>query len=193
MYQRSFSLLSPQNSLLLVVDIQQRLMPVIENRDQIVFNTRRLLEAANLLEVPVLVSEQYPQGLGPTLPEIAEKWPASTMILPKKAFSVCAEDRLREAIATSSAPKIVLCGVEGHICVLQTAFDLLAMGKEVVLVVDAAGSRFRSDYETAIRRMESFGIVPATTEGIYFEWCSTSDHSKFKEISRLSKQTATDS
>jgi nicotinamidase-related amidase len=188
MYQRSFSLLSPENSLLFVIDIQERLMPVMNKSDTIIFNARRLLDSAQLLGVPIIVSEQYPKGLGATVSEVALTIPRTTPIIAKKSFSVCAVEEIQREIEKYSASKIILCGVETHVCILQSAFDFLTMGKEVVLVIDAVGSRFPIDDEIAIRRLESSGVTLATAESIMFEWCGTSEHQHFKTISRLAKE-----
>ncbi|MDR2115267.1 MAG: hydrolase [Planctomycetaceae bacterium] len=190
MYQRSFSLLSPENSLLFVIDIQERLMPAISKGDTIIFNTRRLLNSAQLLGVPIFVSEQYPQGLGATVTEIALAIPETAPVIAKKSFSICAVEEIERELEKHSASKIILCGVETHVCILQSAFDFLAMGKEVILVIDAIGSRFPIDEATAIRRLESSGVTLATAESIMFEWCGTSEHPQFKTISRLAKETS---
>lgn len=175
--------------MLLIVDVQERLMPVIDGGSVIVFNTRRLAEAARIFGVPTVVSEQYPKGLGPTLDEILQALPEKTPVLPKKTFSVCGDDALHRAITEIEVPKVVLCGVEGHVCVQQTVLDLLALGREVLLVVDAAGSRFPRDYEIALRRMESAGVTLTTTESILFEWCETAGNPSFKAVSALAKAT----
>jgi nicotinamidase-related amidase len=188
MYQRSFSLLSPENSLLFVVDIQERLMPVINKGDTVLFNTRRLLESAHLLGIPIIISEQYPKGLGTTVNEITSAIPQTTPIIAKKSFSVCAVEEIQKELEKYPVSKIILCGVETHVCILQSAFDFLTIGKEVVLVVDAVGSRFPIDNEIAIRRLESSGVTLATAESILFEWCGSSEHPQFKNISRLAKE-----
>ncbi|MDR3196745.1 MAG: hydrolase [Planctomycetaceae bacterium] len=190
MYQRSFSILSPENSLLFVVDIQERLMPVINKSSTVIFNTRRLLNSAQLLGIPVIVSEQYPKGLGNTVTEIAQAIPKTTPVIAKQSFSVCAVEEVRKELEKYPAPKIILCGVETHVCILQSTFDLLTMGKDVVLAVDAVGSRFPIDEEIALRRLESSGVTLATTESVMFEWCGTSEHPHFKTISRFAKEQA---
>jgi nicotinamidase-related amidase len=188
MYQRSFSLLSPENSLLFVVDIQERLMQAISQGGTVIFNARRLLESARLLAIPTIISEQYPQGLGVTVNEITPAIPQTTPIIAKKSFSVCAVKEIQDELEKHPVSKIVLCGVETHVCILQSAFDLLTMGKEVVLVVDAIGSRFPIDHEIAIRRLESSGVTLTTAESVLFEWCGTSEHPQFKNISQLVKE-----
>ncbi|MDR0336883.1 MAG: isochorismatase family protein [Planctomycetaceae bacterium] len=188
MYRRSFSLLSSEDSLLFVVDLQERLLPIIDKGEVVLFNVRRLLELARLLGVPVIVSEQNPQGLGVTVGEVSLLIPESAPIIAKKSFSVCAVSEVRRELAKHSVSKIILCGVETHICILQSAFDFLVLGKEVILVIDAIGSRFPIDHATAIRRLESSGVTLATTESIMFEWGGTSEHPQFKTISRLARE-----
>ncbi|MDR3109511.1 MAG: hydrolase [Planctomycetaceae bacterium] len=188
MYQRSRSLLSVENSLLLMIDFQERLMPAIENAETVVFRARQLLESAKTFGIRIVVSEQYPQGLGSTVSELRSFIPSDVPVLAKKSFSVCGAESLYNEIEKSPTSKIVLCGVETHICVQQSAFDLLAMGREIVLVTDASGSRSSNNNEIALRRMESAGISLSTTESVMFEWCTTAESPHFKTVSRLAKE-----
>ena len=187
MYQR----LSPESSLLVIVDVQERLLPAILNGRQVVFNVRRLLEAAQAIGVPVVVTEQYPQGLGHTVQELAPYIPEGTPVLPKKSFSIYDDERIRTEIDNYPQSIIILCGVEAHVCVQQSAFDLLNAGKKVHLVADAVGSRFASNQEIALRRLESSGMALTTTESLLFEWCRTAEHPQFKMFSRLAKEAIT--
>ena len=179
------NLISSEDSLLLVIDVQERLIPVIEQNDVIVQNTCRLLEGANLLKIPVFFTEQYPKGLGPTIPAIAERLPTERKYSAKKTFSCCGQPEFLAELVASDRSQIVLCGVETHVCVLQTALDLLVIGKNVAIATNAVGSRSAFDYEIALRRLEQAGAVLCTTEMILFEWCKTAEHTAFKEISRL--------
>ncbi len=182
------NLLSTDDSLLLVIDVQERLVPAMEQGEKLVKNVRLLLEGANLLQVPVFVSEQYPQGLGATIPAVAGLLPAERQYCSKKSFSCCDESGFLERIvAAKNRPNIVVCGMETHVCVMQTALDLLALGKNVAIVVDAVGSRFRSDHKIGLRRMERADAVLCSTEMILFEWCKTAENPVFKELSRLVK------
>ena len=188
MHQR----LSPESSLLVVIDIQERLLPAIQNQQQILFNARRLLEGSRLLSVPVVVSEQYPQGLGSTVKELTPYIPAGTTVLSKKSFSIYDDESIRTEIDSRKKSQIILCGIESHVCVLQSAFDIFrAGGQEVCIVVDAIGSRFASDRETALRRFETTGMICTTTESLLFEWCRSAEHPQFKGISRLAKESMT--
>ena len=186
MHQR----LSSENSLLVVIDVQERLLPAIQNQQQILFNVRRLLEGTRLLGVPVIVSEQYPQGLGSTVKELIPHILEGTAVLSKKSFSIYDDECIRTEINARKRTQIILCGIEAHVCVLQSAFDILRVGgHEVYIVADAIGSRFASDREMALRRFETSGMVCTTTESLLFEWCRSAEHPQFKEISRLVKES----
>ncbi|MDR1290954.1 MAG: isochorismatase family protein [Planctomycetaceae bacterium] len=188
MYNRSFSLVSPQNSLLLLVDVQERLVQTVFGGDMVAFNVQRLVNAANILGTSVIVSEQYPEKLGSTLPSISQILLTGTKMFTKKSFSICAIPEFAAIIENEPATKIVICGVELHVCVLQSAFDLMLLGKEVLVVTDACSCRFRNDYEMALCRLDSAGATLTTTETIMFEWCETADNLAFKTISKLAKE-----
>jgi len=185
MYQRLY----PETSLLVIVDVQERLMPAILQQQQVIFNVRRLLEAATALGVPVVVTEQYPQGLGGTVKELLPFIPADAAVLSKKSFSIYDDESIRSEVEKHSRSQVILCGVEAHVCVQQSAFDILNAGKEVHIVVDAIGSRFAENRDTALRRFESSGMVLTSTESLLFEWCRSADHPQFKMFSRLAKET----
>ena len=187
MYQR----LTPENSLLVIVDVQERLAPAILRQQEIIFNIRRLLEAAEALGVSVLVTEQYPQGLGNTVQKLSPHIPKGTVVLSKKTFSIYDDEHIRKEINSRQLPKIILCGMETHVCVQQSAFDLLRAGLEVHIIADAVSSRFVVNREAALRRFESSGMVLTTTESLLFEWCRTAEHPQFKTISRLAKEKST--
>ena len=175
--------------MLAVVDIQERLVPAVSGRDEILWNTRRLIDGAKLFDVPVVVTEQYPKGLGPTMPELTAALPEGTPVIEKKSFSVClVPEFLEEICRRESVYKVLLTGMETHICILQTALDLLSLGYEVHLVVDAVGSRFANDTQIAIRRLESSGVMLTTTESALFQWCRTAGAPQFKAVSNLVRE-----
>jgi len=184
MYQR----LTPENSIFVVIDVQERLLPAIQNQQQVVFNVRRLLEGARVFDVPVVVSEQYPQGLGGTVKELTPYIPIDTPVLSKKSFSIYDNESIRTEIDSHNRSQIILCGIEAHVCVLQSAFDLCRTGHEVYIVADAVGSRSLHDQQMALRRCETSGMALTTAESLLFEWCRTAEHPQFKEISRLAKE-----
>lgn len=139
-----------------------------------------------MFEVPALGTEQYPAGLGPTVPQLA----ADLTILPGKlSFSCAGGDGFAEALESQTGIQVLLAGIETHVCVLQTALDLTAAGFQVFLAVDATGSRGEFDYATAVRRMESVGVTLTTTETVLFEWCRFAGSERFKEVSRLVRET----
>lgn len=173
--------LSAENSVVLVIDIQDKLLAKIPTRESLVTNTAFLLDVANLVDVPVRATEQYPKGIGPTTEEISKRLRLPP--LAKTAFSGCGAilDDLRKL----NRPNIVLTGMEAHVCVLQTALDLIATEYSVFLAMDALASRRALDAEVAIRRLERAGAVPTTVESVGFAWLRESSHPRFKEFSKL--------
>ncbi|MDR1383701.1 MAG: hydrolase [Planctomycetaceae bacterium] len=185
-FEQNMTLLSPDNSALLVIDIQERLVPAIQDGDLVVWNARQLIDGVKLFGVPIFVTEQYPQGLGATMTELKNRLPENVAVFEKKTFSACLVPEFLETLRHSDAiQKLVLIGVESHVCVLQTALDLMSLGYEIHLAADATRSRFADDYNFALRRLETSGCFLTTTESILFQWCRTADNPHFKEISRL--------
>jgi nicotinamidase-related amidase len=183
---RSPELMSASDTALLVVDVQGKLVSLIPGHERIVWNIRRLLDGAKLLGVPAAATEQYPQGLGPTVAELAERLDA---IPAKLHFSGGECAGIFQDWNQRGLFKVLVVGIEAHVCVQQTVFDLLAAGRRVYLAVDAIGSRYDVDYQTALRRMDSAGATLTTTEAALFEWCEVSGTPQFKEISRLVRET----
>jgi len=182
---RNPELMSTHDTGLLVIDVQQRLVPAIADHARVVWNIGRLIDGAKLLGMAVAGSEQYPRGLGPTLPELAAKLGP----LPEKmVFSCrgCAD--VLAGWTERGIDKVLVVGIEAHVCVQQTVLDLMAAGWRAIVAVDAIGSRFPLDYQTALRRMESAGASLTTTEAALFEWCETADRPEFKAISQLVRQ-----
>jgi len=184
---RSPELMTAADTALLVVDVQERLIGAIAQNDRVVFNVRRLIDGAKILGVAVVATEQYPKGLGPTVPELAERLDD---IPSKLTFSCGGCPEVFEELRNRGFHKLLVCGIEAHVCVQQTVLDLLADGWRVYLAVDAVGSRFEVDYKTALRRMDSAGTVLTTTEAALFEWCDMAGTPEFKQISRLVRETS---
>lgn len=185
---RSPEMMNREDTVLLVVDVQERLLPLVEGRDRLVWNVRRLLEAAGILGVPVAATEQYPEKLGPTVEPLASLIPHRRA---KLAFS-CAGCSELTRNWEPARHRVLVCGMETHVCVAQTALDLLAAGYRVYVAVDAVGARFRIDHDTALRRLESSGATLTTTEAAIFEWCRVSGTPEFKKISALVKESPPD-
>jgi nicotinamidase-related amidase len=167
---------------LLVIDVQEKLVPLIPGRDALVRNIAFLIDAARSLQMPVAATEQYPKGLGPTVPELARRLPERPS---KTAFSSCAVPSVVEGFRGAARPKVVLAGIETHVCVLHTALDLLALDFRVYVPVDAVASRYAVDHEAALRRLERAGAVLTTSETCAFEWVGGAGHPQFKAISLL--------
>jgi nicotinamidase-related amidase len=148
----------------------------------IVRNTAFLIDIARLLDLPVQATEQYPKGLGTTVSELAQRLPERP---DKVAFSCCAVPSVVANLRSGARHKVVLAGIETHVCVQQTALDLLALGFQVAIPVDAVGSRYAIDHEYALRRLEKTGVVLTTAESVAFEWVGGADHPRFKEVSKL--------
>jgi nicotinamidase-related amidase len=170
---------------LLVVDVQEKLVPKIAQNQRFVWNVRRLIDGAKILGLPVIGTEQYPKGLGPTVAELAERLGP---VPSKLTFSCGGCPDLFDALRAQGIHKILVCGIEAHVCVAQTVFDLLADGWRVYVAVDAVGSRFETDYRTAIARMDSAGATLTTVEAALFEWCEAAGTPEFKEISQLARE-----
>jgi nicotinamidase-related amidase len=171
----------------LIIDIQEKLFPHIHNIDKTAGNTRILLEGLKALEIPVLVTQQYTKGLGETIPEIAEILPPGQQRIEKISFSCCDEPAFMKELNKLDKEFVIIAGIETHVCVLQTALDLIENGFVPVVVQDCVSSRKESDYRVAIERMKKEGVVITTYESILFELCRFAGNEVFKQISRLVK------
>lgn len=180
-------LLTADQTLLITIDIQDRLLPAIHDGARVQRNAAILLQAANILQIPALLTEQYPKGLGRTVPQIRAAAGDSPM-LEKVHFSAWGDDAIRAHIQGLQRPSVVITGVEAHVCVLQTALDMAAAGYRVAVVTDAISSRHPDSAMVARDRMADAGITLATTEMCIFEWLGTASHPAFKALSALIKQ-----
>lgn len=183
---RHIDLLDRQTSRLVFVDLQDKLLAAMPDAAAIIDACQLLGEAARLFGVPVIATEQYPEGLGPTVHPLK---PFCADVRAKQRFSAA------EALALSPASEpgvdrdqIVLAGVEAHVCVSQTALDLLSLGYRVAIVADAVASRRTTDCDVALSRLRDVGATLTTAEAIVFEWCETADDRHFKALSALVKQ-----
>ncbi|HRP77587.1 MAG TPA: isochorismatase family protein [Aquamicrobium sp.] len=174
--------IDPQRSLLLVIDIQTRLMPAIHDGESVIRNAGRLIEATKLIGVPRLFTEQNPKGLGPTVDAIAVE---PGRLVEKQSFDVCREAGFLDRIPADA--HVVVAGCEAHVCVLQTVLGLRAAGRDVYVAADAIGSRAPANREAALRRMERHGAEAVTTEMVVFEWLQTALHPQFRSAAALIK------
>lgn len=179
-------LIERARSCLLIVDIQEKLAPAIAEAAGVVRNSGILMRAANRLAVPVILSEQYPQGLGATVPELRSLAPESAR-LSKISFSCAADPGLQHRVQEAGRSQLVVCGMEAHVCVLQTALGFKGNGYETFVVADAVSSRALPNRELALRRLAENGIELVTTEMVVFEWLARAGTAEFKEVSQLIK------
>jgi len=179
-------LLSTERSALVIVDVQERLMPAVFESERVVRNVQILLKAAGELKVPVLVSEQYPKGLGPTVAAVRDALPTDSVV-EKITFSCAGERHFMDRLIGLGRKQIVLAGSEAHVCVLQTALSLIKEGFEVFLVADACASRTAANAELGIARMRSNGAEIVSTEMVVFEWMERAGTPSFKILSQLIK------
>ncbi|MBF0255429.1 MAG: isochorismatase family protein [Gammaproteobacteria bacterium] len=182
------SLCRAETSQLLIVDVQERLVAAMADSclQPLYANLQRLTEAARRLGIPLWVSEQYPQGLGPTQPQVSQMLPQEQAVFTKTCFSCCAETGFAGYLAApEQRPQVILTGMETHICVLQTAAGLQALGYEVFVIADAVCSRREENKRNGLERMAQAGIHISNTESLVFEWLVNSQHPEFRALSRL--------
>ena len=172
-----------------VVDAQTRLAAAIPaaDRDRAFMQTGLILDAAKILGVPITATEQYPKGLGPTDSAVASHLPEHVQIFAKTVFSCCGADGFIGALDIKTRNQTILVGMEAHVCVLQTAFDLRSHGFQVFVVEDAVCSRSPANHRNAMERLRQGGIVVTNAESVVFEWLTDASHAHFKQVSALLK------
>ncbi len=174
-------LLQASNSFLLVIDIQSRLAPFIDKGSNLINNSCWLIEIARELGIPVRATEQYPQGIGESVPPIKARLEASE-VLQKMYFSALKETEIKNNLASLKRQQVVIVGTEAHVCVFQTAADLLAAGYQVYLVEEAVGSRKPRDKELALKRLKQMGAQIVCREMVAFEWLEKSGTDIFRKV-----------
>jgi nicotinamidase-related amidase len=183
-------LLAREKSQLLIVDVQDKLIEAVTGKDRVVDRCIRLVRAARALDVPITVSEQYPQGLGPTVDPIRDSLANAAFVADKVEFSCLRSDQLRErlhGLRRGGRAQVVLAGIETHVCVLQTAIDLEAQGFEAFVVADAVGSRSKDSRKLALARLAKAGADVVDSEMVLFEWLERAGTREFKELQALIK------
>ncbi|OMH32851.1 hydrolase [Motiliproteus sp. MSK22-1] len=175
-------LIKANNSCLLVVDIQEKLVPAVHENQQLIQASKWLIEVANIIGVPVLTSEQYPKGLGGTVAEI-DQLVSDEGKMDKLHFSCGSDSDCLKKILSTARDQVVIVGMEAHVCVLQTAMELNSKGKDVFIVADAVSSRNPSDKQLALERMRQNGLQIVSREMVAFEWMEKSGTDIFRKIS----------
>lgn len=181
-------ILNQENTQILIIDIQEKLLNASFNKEIIEKKSEIISKAATILNIPVIVTEQYPKGLGETIDSIKENLSAdNTKYFEKVSFSALADSELLKQLKKNKKQQVIVLGIETHICVHQTVADLLKLGCNVVIASDACGSRSELEHICGLENMKSSGAEIKTTEMILFELLKTAKHNKFKEIQALIK------
>jgi nicotinamidase-related amidase len=171
---------------LVVVDVQGKLAELMDNKDSVFANIEILIKTAKVLEFGIIWCEQHRRALGPTIPQIAELL-TDNQPIDKFSFSCCGQDEFNNKLKELRPRQVILCGIEAHVCIYQTAADLLDKDYEVHVIADAISSRTQTNKEIALRRMEADGALISSTEMALFELLRTAKHEKFKELAKLIK------
>ena len=177
--------LQREDTALFIIDIQERLVPVMDHRDQVIENNKILITAAKEMNFPIIATEQYPKGLGRTVPEILELID-DEYIFAKNSFTAYT-DEVKEALKALGKKKILITGMETHVCVFQTVRDLINDGYQVQVIKDAVCSRTKSNYKNGLALMKSVGAVISNTETAVFDLLKVSGSPEFKILSKMIK------
>lgn len=176
----------PSHATVLVVDIQERLFPHIYDHEALQANYVRFIKGLRILNIPIIVTEQYSKGLGKTIAPVAAAL-GSFDACEKMTFSACRVSEVEGIVLGSQGHQIIVIGIEAHVCVQQTVLDILAQGRTVIVVEDCVSSRKRNDRDVAVARMRSEGALITTYESLLFEMLGTAEADAFKQISNLVK------
>ncbi len=169
-----------------MIDIQSKLWNVMCEKEALLENAQRLIKGMQVLRIPIILTEQNPKGLGPTAPELMQLMP-EVKPLPKMCFSCQQDMGFQQSIKNINRKQVLVCGIEAHVCVYQTAMDLLCMGYEVQVVVDAVSSRAVKNRDITLSRLQNEGVKLTTTEMALFELLRTAESPQFKEIQKVIK------
>ncbi len=175
-------LISKENSILVIIDIQESLNPVMMEPRAVIKYSNNLLKIANILDIPYIITEQVPDKLGPTIIDIKENADKNN-IISKTSFSCASSESFMKKIATSGKTQVIITGIESHVCVLQTAIDLKSAGYEPFVVANAISSRKKLDYDIACNRMMKDNII-VSYEMVVFEWLRDAQNPEFKNIAK---------
>lgn len=176
----------PAETQCMIIDMQEKLVPAMFNKEACEDRVCMLARGLNLLEIPMLITQQYTKGLGGSLPSVYEA-AGTKEFFDKRTFSCAQDDNIVAALQKKNRKNVLICGTEAHVCVLQTCIDLKALGFQPILVIDAIASRKKSDLKAAIKRAMQEGVIITTAEAVLFELTVDSRHPKFRDISNVVK------
>jgi nicotinamidase-related amidase len=182
--------LNLNEAILVVVDVQEKFMPVLFEPQRLVSACQLLIGGAKILGLPILVTEQLPEKLGPTVTELREVLGSDYRPIIKAEFSAFANESFRRTFAATERTQLILCGIEAHVCIRQTALDALALGYEVFLVEDAVSSRYEFLYRSGVQSCVEAGAKRTNAEAVLFELMATAEHPQFREVQNLVKSLA---
>lgn len=179
-------MIQKHNTALLVIDVQEKLFPVMHDKQTLLEKVRRIIQGVQILDMPVILTEQYPKGLGTTVDELIQVLDTYSPI-EKKVFGCCADAGFVEVLEQTKGDNILVSGIEAHVCVYQTVVQLLERGYHVEVVADAVDSRFPLDKRTALQKVRDLGGLLTTVEMVLFELQQIAQGEQFKALSRLIK------
>jgi nicotinamidase-related amidase len=179
-------MLETDNSVLLIIDIQEKLLKLVHQREKLIDNIQRLIKGMKVFEIPIIVTEQYPQGLGTTISEVTQLLP-DIKRLSKVCFSCCGDETIIKELKTIGRRQVLVSGIEGHICVYQTVVDLIKYGYEVYIVTDTVSSRTPENRKIAFYLLDKAGATLTSVETVLFELLKIARGDKFKAISHIVK------
>ena len=175
-------LISKTDACLLIIDVQERLAPVMSDPRRVIDGCARLLRGADILDIPVIITEQYPKGLGPSLFDIRDAAPEHAVYFEKTSLSAVSEEGFTEKLNAFGKKQVVIAGIEEHVCVLQTAVELKEAGYDVFVVTDASGCRIPDNEKNALERLKQEGIFLTCIESVLFEWLRKAGSPEFKDV-----------
>ena len=182
------ALLDRAGAVLVLIDLQEGYRPALQSWERVVAASRLLVDGAAVLGVPLLVTEQYPRGLGHTAAEVASRLPTELQVIEKMSMSCCGASAFTERLAASGRRQVLIAGIEAHACVNQTVHDLLALGYQVHVARDATSSRRPGDIGPAWEKMRAAGMLPTSSEQALLELVRTAESTEFKALQRLLKE-----
>lgn len=193
MTSRKLGNIKPENAIFFLCDIQEKFRPVIRYFKEILEIAEKMVEATTILDIPLIVTEQYPKGLGETVPELKEKLKEGQARFSKTKFTMLIPEVLGQLGANETIQHVVLFGIETHVCIQQTVIDLMERGYQVHIVADACSSRTQMDRTFAFERFRQIGAFVTTSDAILLQLIGDKEHHHFKAIQKLIKKTAPDS
>ncbi len=182
------NLLRPENSLLIIIDVQEKLIPVIAGHEEISKNISRLIRGCKVFDIPIMYTQQYTKGLGMTIDIVRKELQGIDPIEKLEISCFQNEDFINKINEYNNIQNLIVCGIEGHVCVNQTCHDALEYGYKTHIVADAVSSRKSYDYKYALDKMMMSGVFPATVEMVLFELAHKSKTPQFKEVSKIAKE-----